>query len=136
MPSNAKGPAILNALDFSTSLKDLKVNAVGLEKPGSVGSQGGGARRLSVPSSPSLASKPPSLKPRRVKSAIEDRRPFTLSPSDLPWSSKDWGKSQYTDDFGLKRPVTPIKIRPASATRMNNPHPSNVSITSSILLCI
>ena len=69
---------------------------------------------------------------RRVKSALETR--MEQEASDIfhrqektkftPVDST-WGVTKYSEDYGPKR-VTPVPIRPISATRRNNPHPSNV----------
>ena len=78
-----------------------------------------------------LSNKPPAsgkIKERRVKSAIESRREqeaSTIFP-EVP-SGKldpDWGVTKYSEDYGPKKRVSPAPIRPASPTRMNNPHPA------------
>ena len=68
------------------------------------------------------------LRRRRIKSAVEERRVANLATADNPWVSKKWAQSSYSFDYALKKPYPPPVIRPASATRRNNPHPSEVSI--------
>ena len=130
-----KTPSIISAFEFPPSRESQPIVAskAGKEKSSC---EGGTRRKRSVSSAPSCgrsgsksgssqSSQQPHLRQRRVKSAVD--RPLTLCPSDSPWGNKEWGRSQYTSDYGPKRPSSPIHIRPASATRMNNPHPSNVS---------
>lgn len=69
---------------------------------------------------------------RRVKSAMEARREQEASDifhrqekSEKPADPK-WGMTKYSEDFGPKPPVTQVPMRPASTTRRNNPHPSQV----------
>ena len=63
---------------------------------------------------------------RRIKSAVDDSRIVSLSTNNTPWASKVWGETSYKRDYSPKRTTFPSKIRPTSATRMNNPHPSKV----------
>ncbi len=72
---------------------------------------------------------------RRVKSALESRREqeashiFQGQGKEKVAASVDpqWGTTKYLEDFGPKKRGTPVPMRPASSTRRNNPHPSNVS---------
>ena len=69
-------------------------------------------------------------KRRRVKSATavaaKSHQVMTVSADNTPWGSKVWGETSYSTDYPPKKPIVPAKPRPASATRMNNPHPSKV----------
>ena len=67
------------------------------------------------------------LRRRRIKSAVEERRVANLATENSPWACKKWAQSSYSFDYALKKPYPPPTIRPASATRRNNPHPSEVS---------
>ena len=67
------------------------------------------------------------LRRRRIKSAVEERRVANLVTANSPWACKKWAQSSYSFDYALKKPYPPPTIRPASATRRNNPHPSEVS---------
>ena len=69
---------------------------------------------------------------RRVMSAMESRREQEASDifhrqkkPEKPADPK-WGMTKYSEDFGPKSPVTQVPMRPASTTRRNNPHPSQV----------
>lgn len=67
---------------------------------------------------------------KRVKSAIETRREQEASdvfPEPKGSVDPEWGKTKYSEDFGPKKILSPVHVRPASPTRMNNPHPSMVS---------
>lgn len=123
-----KSPSIISAFEFPPATKEQQ----------SAG-KGRGGRKRSVSSAPSRRSatqsspsdshhKQQPQRQWRPRSAVDDGRLLTLSPSDSPWGNKEWGRSQYTSDYGPKRPLSPVKIRPASATRMHNPQPSNVRI--------
>ena len=83
---------------------------------------------------------------RRVKSALETKR--EQEASDIFHQQEKasapvdptWGVTKYTEDFGPKR-VTPMPMRPASATRRHNPHPSQVASClvqhrSSLAMCL
>lgn len=63
---------------------------------------------------------------RRIKSAVDDSRIVSLSTNNTPWASKVWGETSYKRDYSPKRTTFPTKVRPTSATRMNNPHPSKM----------
>ena len=63
---------------------------------------------------------------KRVHSAIEKRQMISLSANGTPYSSKAWGKTSYSIDYAKRKPIPLPKVRPASATRMHNPHPSQV----------
>lgn len=70
------------------------------------------------------------FKERRVKSALESRREQEAS-AIFPQvaSSKldpEWGLTKYSEDYGPKKRSTPVPVRPASPTRMHNPHPAKV----------
>lgn len=68
-------------------------------------------------------------KRRRVKSAVADDRIYRMPDSNKgPWSNRGatWGQTSYNDHYSFKKPIATSKPRPASATRMNNPHPSKV----------
>lgn len=46
------------------------------------------------------------------------------------WRSCSWGKTSYNSDFGPKTDrFEPAKARPSSRTRLNNPHPNQVTQT-------
>ncbi len=70
---------------------------------------------------------------RRVKSALETRREqeashiFQEKEKVTAPVDPQWGMTKYSEDFGPKKRCTPVPMRPASKTRRNNPHPSNVS---------
>ena len=69
--------------------------------------------------------------PRRVKSALETRRRQEASIDIFPQAVRSktdpsWGKTSYREDFGPKAPLSQVPQRPASPTRMNNPHPTEV----------
>ena len=66
---------------------------------------------------------------RRVKSAVAgaNRLCLTIPADKPPWGSKEWGETCYSSNFSQKKPIVHSKQRPASATRMNNPHPSQVN---------
>ncbi len=73
----------------------------------------------------------PLFREKRVKSARETRKEQEASDifPELQKSAVDpeWGRTKYSEDFCLKK-VTPVKVRPLSPTRMNNPHPSKVPV--------
>ena len=75
-------------------------------------------------------------KRKRVQSAVEGRQVVKLSLADTPYGSKVWGETSYTANYQEKKPIPLPKVRPASATRMNNPHPSQVSSQSCITIII
>ena len=133
-----KTPTIISAFEFPPSRESQPSLVSKAAKEKSL-CESGTRKKRSVSSAPSCgrsgsksgSSQQSHLRQRRVKSAV-DGRPLTLCPSDSPWGNKEWGRSQYTSDYGPKRPPSPIHIRPASATRMNNPHPSNVSNISNL----
>ena len=70
------------------------------------------------------------IKERRVKSALESKR--EQEASDIfPRVARgelgpEWAVTKYSEDYGPKKRVTPVPVRPASPTRMNNPHPAKV----------
>lgn len=68
------------------------------------------------------------LKERRVKSALESRREQEASAvfPEVQRVDPDWGVTKYNEDYGPKKRITPVPVRPASPTRMNNPHPAKV----------
>ena len=70
---------------------------------------------------------------KRVKSARETRREQEASDifPELQKGKVDpeWGKTKYSEDFGPKKIVSPVHVRPISPTRMNNPHPSKVKLS-------
>ena len=75
---------------------------------------------------------PLKIKERRVKSALESRREQETSDifprvvrGDL---QPEWSITKYSEDFGPKKRVTPVPVRPTSPTRMNNPHPAKVHL--------
>lgn len=70
---------------------------------------------------------------KRVHSAIEPRQVVSLSLANTPYGSKVWGETSYRVDYERKKPIPLPKVRPASATRMNNPHPSQVMRYRSII---
>ncbi len=67
---------------------------------------------------------------RRVKSALETRREHESSAifPEMNRGSLDpcWGTTQYSLDYGLKKPGPPVPIRPVSPTRRHNPQPAKV----------
>ncbi len=67
---------------------------------------------------------------KRVKSARETRKEQEASDvfPDLERGmvDPDWGKTMYSEQFGPKEVVSPVHVRLASPTRMNNPHPNKV----------
>ena len=67
-------------------------------------------------------------KRKRAQSAVEHRQVVSLSLAETPYGSKVWGETSYSADFKKKKPVPLPKVRPSSATRMNNPHPSKVTL--------
>ena len=138
MPSNS--PTIISAFEFPPPNESQLQPIVGGMQDKEKGKSKG---RRSVSSAPSVRSSSKTngsslthKRLRRVKSAVDDGRLLTLSSSDTPWGNKEWGKSQYTSDYVPKRPSSPIKIRPASATRMHNPHPNDVRICTLLPLRI
>lgn len=68
------------------------------------------------------------MRERRVKSALESRREQEAS-AVFPEVKVDlkWGVTKYSEDYCPKKRSTPVPIRPASPTRMNNPHPAQVN---------
>ncbi len=72
---------------------------------------------------------------RRVKSALETRKEqetsdiFNQQQKPVAPVDSKWGVTKYSEDFCPKKRVAPTLVRPASSTRRNNPHPSNVSET-------
>ena len=69
------------------------------------------------------------IKERRVKSALESKREQEASAifPEVP-IDPEWSVTKYSEDFGPKKRVTPVPVRPASPTRMNNPHPAKVRL--------
>ena len=69
------------------------------------------------------------IRERRVKSALESRREQEAS-AVFPEEKADpkWGVTKYSEDYCPKKRSTPVPVRPASPTRMNNPHPAQVRI--------
>ena len=69
------------------------------------------------------------VRERRVKSALESRREQEAS-AVFPEVKVDpeWGVTKYSEDYCPKKRSTPVPVRPASPTRMNNPHPAQVYI--------
>ena len=67
------------------------------------------------------------LREKRVKSALESRREQEAS-AVFPEVQRDpeWGVTKYSEDYGPKKRITPVPVRPSSPTRMNNPHPAKV----------
>ena len=71
------------------------------------------------------------IKQRRVKSALESKR--EQEASDIfPRVARgqlgpEWAVTKYSEDYGPKKRVTPVPVRPVSPTRMNNPHPAKVA---------
>ena len=70
------------------------------------------------------------IKERRVKSALESKR--EQETSDIfPRVARgelgpEWAVTKYSEDYGPKKRVTPVPVRPASPTRMHNPQPAKV----------
>lgn len=77
---------------------------------------------------------------RRVKSALETRKEqeasniFNRQEKVSPPVDPKWGVTKYSEDFGPKRRITPIPMRPTSSTRRNNPHPSKVRVYVYVLI--
>lgn len=68
------------------------------------------------------------LRERRVKSAMESRREQEASAVFAEVKlDPEWGVTKYSEDYCPKKRSTPVPVRPASPTRMNNPHPAQVS---------
>jgi hypothetical protein len=65
-------------------------------------------------------------KHRRVQSAIDKRQAVNYSSNETPYGNNDWAKTSYSLDFTKKKPIALPKVRPASATRMHNPQPSQM----------
>ena len=65
---------------------------------------------------------------KRAQSAVEPRQVVSLSLAETPYGSKVWGETSYSADYKKKKPVPLPKVRPSSATRMHNPHPSKVTL--------
>ena len=65
---------------------------------------------------------------RRIKSAVVGVNSLTVTipANKAPWGNKAWGETSYSSNFPPKKPVVHANPRPVSATRMNNPHPSQV----------
>ena len=124
MPGNS--PAIISAFEFPHGTEEQQGVGRGRKEEKRSVSSAPTRRSTTQRSSSDSHHRQQPQRQRRVRSAVDDGRLLTLSPSDSPWGNKEWGKSVYTSEYGPKRPAPPVKIRPASATRMHNPQPSNV----------
>lgn len=68
------------------------------------------------------------LTKRAQESSVEIKKVFPRSGGI--WRSNTWGRTSYSSDFGPKFDrFEPAKARPSSRTRLNNPHPNQVTHT-------
>ena len=73
------------------------------------------------------------LTKRAQENSVEIKKVFPRSGGI--WRSHTWGRTSYSSDFGPKSDrFEPAKARPSSRTRLNNPHPNEVTRTLYLLI--
>lgn len=136
-PVVGRPSSVISINSFHTSHSPLKTSKGEGEKRRVHSAQPGGERGGRIQSTQPLSSssssnnediREPIDLPRRkrVQSAIEPRQVVSVSLGNTPYGSTVWGQTSYRSDYEKRKPIPLPKVRPASATRMNNPHPSHV----------